>query len=215
MKKMLLLTLVLMFSIASGAWAAQVTITFDESFVNPGGSNRYDGTQILNQYATAPWGATFTDTNSNSQYAGQNVCAPGEFSGANWGNDNYLFVYGGYAGSGVNPATALITLSTPSNYFSIEYRRPQAAGTFVFDLYLDSTLVYKGDTLTWDPLLNGGTWTTFTAPSVLFNKIDISINDKSSFDNLTINPVPVPPSLLLLVGGLGSLGIIRKRFIKH
>jgi hypothetical protein len=215
MKKTFLLSVALFLCIASAAGAVPITITFDETYVNPGAINdRQDGTQISTQYK-APYGVTWADIYPGTDkptYTGQVVCMPGEFNGPGYGNDNYLFIYGNNWQAGGGAQTATVTLDMPSNYFSIEYRRPQASGTFEFALYMGNTLVSDSGTLNWIP---GNGWVTYTKSSVIFDKVIITENDKSSFDNFTINPVPIPPSILLLVGGLGSLGIIRRRLIKH
>ncbi|MHB8969151.1 MAG: PEP-CTERM sorting domain-containing protein [Pirellulaceae bacterium] len=220
MKKLLatMTAVVLSLGLTMSAQAELVTITFDESFVNPGTvNNRYDGTQVSTHYSdSSRGGVTWDDiypSTVNSSYTGQVVCMPGEFSGPDWNTGNYLFIYGDNAGSGTSAQTAYVTLSTPSDYFSIEYRRPQASGTFDFDLYLGSTRVYDGPSLTWNP---GDGWTKFTATSNMFqtfhtfDKVVILENDKSSFDNLTIEPVPEPSSLVLFVGGAVALLVIRR-----
>ena len=190
------------------------TITFDESYVNPGAAgNRYDGTQISNQYTT-PYGVTWadiypSDDGPSNFYTGQDVCEPGDFNGINWGTDNYLFVYGNNTGSGGADQTATVTFSNPSNSFSIEYRRPQASGTFDFTLYLNNTQVYDSGVITWDPLVNTG-WEKFTAPSgITFDTLVIWESDKSSFDNLSFNAVPIPSAFWLL--GSGLLLLIHRR----
>jgi hypothetical protein len=215
MKRALLLSLVLVLSIASTTWAALVTITFDEAFVTPGAvNNRYDGTQVSTQYAISPYGVTWADiypSTVNPSYTGQVVCQPGEFNGPNFGTDNYLFIYGNNTGSGGGAQTATATLSKPSNYFSIEYRRPQADGTFDFSLYLGNTLVSDSGSLAWTP---GDDWKTFTNSSVTFDKVVIWVNDKSSFDNFTINPVPIPSAIFLFAPGLVALVGLRRRVKK-
>jgi hypothetical protein len=215
MKRATLLCVVLVLALASTTWAALVTMTFDESFVNAGAVNdRYDGTKVSTQYAISPYGVTWADIYPGTDfpsYTGQVICLPGEFNGPGFGTDNYLFIYGNNTGSGGGAQTATATLSTPSNYFSIEYRRPQASGTFDFDLYLGNTLVYDGSVLNWAP---GDNWKIFTAPTVTFDKVVIIESDKSSFDNFTINPVPIPSAIFLLAPGLLALVGLRKRVNK-
>jgi hypothetical protein len=219
MKRALLLILVLVLVTASATWAALITMTFDEAFVTPGAvNNRYDGTQISTQYAVLPYGVTWADIYPGADappiyYTGQVVCQPGEFNGQNFGTDNYLFIYGNNTGSGGGAQTATATLSTPSNYFSIEYRRPQADGNFDFSLYLGNTMVYDSGSLLWSATLDG-VWKTFTAPAVTFDKVVIWESDKSSFDNFTINTVPIPSAIFLFAPGLVALVGLKKRVKK-
>jgi hypothetical protein len=213
MKRVLFLSLVLVFGIATAAGAGLTTITFDEPFVTGGpvGGTRQDGTQVSTQYAGVAWADIYPSLDAPPvYYTGQVVCLPGEFTGTGWTTGNTLWIYGNSL-SGSGAQTATVTLSTLSNYFSMDYRRPQAAGTIEFDLYLGSNLVYNGNALSWNP---GDGWKTFTAPPVMFNRIVISESDKFNVDNLSISSVPVPPSLFLLAGGLGGLGVIRKRWTK-
>jgi hypothetical protein len=213
MKKTLLLSLVLILGIASGAMAGIITMTFDEAFVTGGtAADRQDGTQVSTQYEGITWADIYPGTNYPA-YTGQVVCLDTEFKGPSWNTGNSLWIYGDLSS---NPQTAIITLGTPSNYFSMDYRRPQASGTIEFDLYLWNKdkyeKVYDGSELIWTP---GDGWTTFIAPTVTFDKVVININDKFNVDNFSINPVPIPPSLILLISGLGGFGMMRKRLIKR
>ena len=214
MKKILFLSFV--FVLAVVTWArATVTMTFNESFVTGGpvGGTRQDGTQVSNQYANSPYGVTWADIYTGTDfptYTGQVVCLPGEFNGSGWTTGNTLWIYGNSTG-GTGAQTATVTLSTPSDYFSMDYRRPQNTGTVEFALYLGNTLVADSGTLSYG---SGdiGTWKTYSVSPGMFNKVVITESDKTNFDNFSINPVPVPPSVFLLLGGLGGLGVIKKRW---
>jgi hypothetical protein len=202
--------------LACGTGAGAYTITFDESYVTAGSAgDRQDGTQVTSTY-TAAYGVTWADIYPGADappiyYAGQVICMPGEFSGSGFGTDNYLWIYGNSL-SGSGAQTATVALSTPSDYFSIEYRRPQAAGTIEFDLYLGITLVYDGSALSWAV---GDNWKTFTAPSTTFDKVVISESDKFCVDNFSINPVPIPGAIFLLAPGLIGLAAGRRRWTKR
>lgn len=209
MKKLLMFmtSIVVILGITMSAQAALVTITFDEPYVTggvAGSGDRFDGSQIDTEYSSlgATWQDIYTGT-SYPTYTGQVVCFPGEHSGSGW-SSNYLWVYGNNAGGGVSPATAVVTLSTPSDSFSIDYRRPAQTGTIEVDLYLDTILVYDGSTMT-----STATWQTFTAPSVTFNQVHITQSDKTCFDNAKFNMVPIPASFWLL--GAGLLPLLRRR----
>jgi hypothetical protein len=217
-KLAILVGILAVLGLGTGAGASLVTITFDESFLSAGGSNRYDGTQILDQFSGAPWGITWADTYTGTgNYTGQTIAGPSEFTFSSPApSNNYLFVYGNNTGSGGGTQTATATLATPSSYFSIDYRRPQASGTFTFVLYSGATAVYNstaannGTPLTWDPTLDSG-FKNLAVSGVTFDKIVITESDKSEFDNLKINPVPIPGALFLFAPGLAALVAVRRR----
>lgn len=205
MKKFLIFLCV--FSLATGiamsAGAAMVTITFDEAWVTSGPTtNRYDGSQIDTQY-TAAYGVTWVDTVADDPnvLTGQGVTLPSEFGGAWSDTDNMLWNYA-QGGSGTTPFEAPILLSTPSDYFSFEYRRPNAAGTMDVKLYLGGVIVYDDPGFAWDPITDGD-WKTFEyTGGSLFDKVVLSGNDKFCTDTYKFNMVPIPASLWLLASGL-------------
>lgn len=224
MKKLAVLAGVLAVLVCgTGAWATLVSITFDETFVSYGTTDsRYDGTQLSSQYSGSPYFVTWTDiyhsgTNTdNPSYTGQVVCTGAEFSGSGYTTGNFAWIYGANAGSGTSMATAVVTLSVASNYFSIDYRRPNAGGQMEFTLLSDGKVVADSGILitaaswsTWKPSSSG-----YLAEDITFNEVRIWQGDKSLIDNLTFNAVPIPPPILLLAGGLGGLGFFARRRIK-
>jgi hypothetical protein len=218
MKKILSLSIMLVVFAASTTWAALITMNFDEAFVTGGTiGNRQDGTQVSTQYAISPYGVTWADIYPGADappiyYTGQVVCIPGEFAGTGWNTGNSLFIYGSaLSGSTGSPYTATVTLSTPSNYFSMDYRRPQAAGSIDFALYLGASKVSDSGSLAW---ANGDGWKTFTSPSVKFDKVVILESDKFNVDNFKINTVPIPSAIFLFAPGLAALVGLRKRINK-
>jgi hypothetical protein len=214
MKRASLLSLVLVLVFASTTWAALITMTFDESFVTGGTlSERQDGTQVSNQYAGVTWADIYPGADAPPiYYTGQVVCLSGEFSGTGWTTGNTLWIYGSdLTGSTHAPYTATVTLSTPSSYFSMDYRRPTAAGTIDFALYLGTTKVADSGSLSW---VSTNGWKTFTAPSVKFDKVVIVESDKFNVDNFKINTVPIPSAIFLFAPGFLALVGLRKRVKK-
>ena len=212
MKKLeALIVMLVMVACGSNAWASLVTMTFDEAFVTGGTlGDRQDGTQVSNQYAGVTWADIYTGADAPPiYYTGQVVCLPLEFAGTGW-TSNTLWIYGN-ALSGGGAQTATVTLSTPSNYFSMDYRRPTAPGTIDFALYLGTTKVADSGSLSW---VSADGWKTFTASSYTFNKVVISESDKFNVDNFKINSVPIPSAILLFAPGILALFGLRRRSLK-
>jgi hypothetical protein len=93
MKKLLftMAALILSLGLTMSAQAALVTITFDEPGISAGPtSDRYDGTQVDNQYASL--GVTWVDTlPANAAWTGQVVTLPSEFNGTWPDSDQMLW----------------------------------------------------------------------------------------------------------------------------
>lgn len=185
------------------AQAALVTLTFEEAWVTPGPTTtRYDGSQIDDEY-TIPYGVTWVDTVADDPnlLTGQGVTLPSEFSGG-WSDSDAMLWYYGPGSGGTTPFTAPILLSTPADYFSFEYRRPNAGGTMDVQLYLGDAVIYDDPGLTWDPITDGD-WKTYEYTGGLsFDKVVLSGNDKFCTDTYTFNTVPIPPSFWLFATGL-------------
>lgn len=208
MKKLLVLLCVftLVAGITMSAQAALVTITFDEAWVTSGLTNdRYDGTQVDTQYSFM--GVTWVDTVADDPdvLTGQGITHAGEFSGSWSDSDNMLWNYG-QGGGGTTPVNAPILLSVPADFFSFEFRRPNAGGSVDVQLYMSDTLVYEGN-VSWT---YGQDWQTFSYSGNLFDKVVLVSGDKFNSDNYTFNMVPIPASLWLLAGGLGLLPLHRR-----
>jgi hypothetical protein len=118
----------------------------------------------------------------------------------------------GVGGGGTTPVNAPILLSVPANFFSFEFRRPNAGGTVDVELYMgDSDTPFYEGSISWDPILDGD-WKTFVYDSgALFDKVVLVSGDKFNTDNYRFNMVPIPASLWLLGSGLGLLPLFRSR----
>jgi hypothetical protein len=211
MKKLAILAGVLAVLVCgTGAWAALISIGFDDLSAGPD-SSRYDGTHVSNQYAAlgVTWlGDTHTVT---AGYTGQVVVNSTDWA---WLNGNALWYYGS-GGSGKTPIDSSIALSFSADSFSFEYRRPNAEAP------LSVELLYNGSSVQAFNLTAGPAWQTFTytatGSSGLFNTVrlyngDKTITDNYRFDSVESAPVPLPPSILLLASALGGFGFaLRKR----
>lgn len=213
MKKILIImaAFVWVLGITVSARASLITITFDEPGITAdpplGGptGNRYDGTQIDDEYSAI--GVTWEDTlPANASLTGQGVTRPSEFSG-DWTDSDQMLWYYGTGGGGTTPVNAPILLNVPANSFAFEYRRPNNYGTMGVQLYRGNGLVYDDPGLSWDI---GEGWKTFTYTGKLFDQIVISGSDKFVSDNYSLNMVPIPSAFWLLGSGL-VLVIHRRR----
>ncbi len=93
----------------------------------------------------------------------------------------------------------IINLGFLADSFVFEHRRPKSSGTFNLKLNNGTDTVYQTTVSS-----SGSAWTEFEYDGAngLFDQIVMYSTNKFIIDNLEINSVPVPTSLLLLVSGL-------------
>ncbi|MFA5907072.1 MAG: hypothetical protein WC836_24310, partial [Desulfobacula sp.] len=95
-------------------------------------------------------------------------------------------------------ATAIIELDFLADSFSFDHRRPSQSNTFQIEFKNAGSLVYSADVSTiaaWNEFEYLGT-------NGLFDEIVMKSTNNFVIDNLQINAVPVPTSMLLLLSGL-------------
>lgn len=211
MKKwcVLLAAVAVVFGMTSSAQAAGVTITFEETSLGitpgPNDTYRYDGTLIDDEY-TGVYGVTWADIVEGFDFTGQSVTLPVEFNGSWLDSDAFLYYYGSDPIDGNSVFEASIFLSTPADYFSFEYRRPQKAGTIYVQFKLEGVELFESPLgLEW--LVTDGAepndWDTYEyLGGQLFDEVVISSNDKFCTDTYQFNTVPIPASFWLLATGL-------------
>lgn len=195
MKKLFIVAtaIVLIFGAALSAPAALVTITFDEAGINMGDT-------ITEQYAAfgVHWDATYGDEIT----VGPNFNHP-------FDSEGQILWYNG-------TPKGIIQLDTLAYYLSFDFRRPSAPNDIYLAIYDTTTasdvLVHDFGRIGWD----GGDWSIFTYNGEFgdFNKIEMYCSNKFVIDNLSVNMVPIPPSVLLLATGLIPLMFRRKRTLE-
>ncbi|MCX5806021.1 MAG: VPLPA-CTERM sorting domain-containing protein [Proteobacteria bacterium] len=231
MKKILLLSLVLVFCMASGAGAGLVTISFDEEgissgthYTNPHSPDpRPLGDKITNQYAAKGVNWTVNPINSGvvanvitSGYEFGYADKPGYpsevFADKNGNVDGHIMWYNGGFADG------WIQFDHPVNSVAFDYRRPKAAGAINVQFYdYDDngnwTKIYDSGRVTADSTWRPFSQTGNNIDAVYMSGYDPNTQSYNKFvmDNFQVNMVPIPAAIWLLGSGLAGLGFIKRR----
>ncbi len=143
------------------------------------------------------------------------------YQGSSTPTSNFLGFNWVSSPSALRSGTAMQFSSFVSS-LSIGIDRPGAAsGTTNVEIDLYNTLTGSLVEKATKTVTSGGGWVTFTSSAedspfnlALVYGTDGSTGKRFMVDNISYDPVPIPPSLFLLGGGLGGLGLIRRRKVK-
>ncbi|MBT8339768.1 MAG: hypothetical protein KJP07_07120 [Desulfatitalea sp.] len=174
------ITVLCFFSICTMVHADLVSITFDEEGIELGDS-------IDTQYANL--GVTWTGSNA--------ITIGSAFSNAFAPVDSLTPQVLQYNSK---PTDGQIHLATQADYFSIDFRRPSSPGDISLTLWDDVDMVYDFGVIGW----SGPDWEHFAYYGSFntFDRIVLSSPNKFVLDNLEVNLVPIPSSIMLLFGAI-------------
>ncbi len=165
-------------------WSAQAATTID--FEGLGW-----GTVLSDQFSVSD-GITFTGSNQIT-------------AGTDSGTFNRPFdSYGDVLQYSQQGTDLVISLTEAASSLGFIYRRPSGSGNFDVELFSNGSLVDEFN-VAWssgDTTNDALGWGTFLFSGADFDQIVLYSNNKFVIDNLTLNAVPVPGTLVLLMSGL-------------